>query len=197
MQNHVTVIPDDNIIMLNNESLVFDYPAPASMHALQWHDGTGHIEYTDGQPNRSLSVEDYNVEVAPFVALWQAEYDRLEEEANRPSTPEEAAEAEYLAAKFEATAILTASTQRQLVQEADFTGAEFAVFAKAGLFPAWTADAKYAKGERLAHEDVVYEVQQAVTAQGHQPPGSAGMLAIYRPISADPDTGDTERNRSE
>ena len=184
MRNYVTVVPEDKMIIVDKQALRFDFAAPANLHALQWQEGKGHIEYTDGQPNRSLSVEDYNVEVAPFVALWQAEYDRLEEEANRPSTPEEAAEAEYLAAKFEATAILTASTQRQLVQEADFTGAEFAVFAKAGLFPAWTADAKYAKGERLAHEDVVYEVQQAVTAQGHQPPGSAGMLAIYRPISA-------------
>ena len=87
--------------------------------------------------------------------------------------------------------ILTASTQRRLVQTEDFSAPEYALFAAAGLFPVWMAGESYVTGDRLVHEGVVYEVQQPVTAQGHQPPGSAGMLAIYRPISADPDTGDT------
>ena len=39
-------------------------------------------------------MSDYDTEVAPFVALWQAEHHRLEEERNRPPTPEEKAEAE-------------------------------------------------------------------------------------------------------
>ena len=91
MQNHVTVIPVDKIISVNGEGLNFDFIAPENMHALQWHDGTGHIEYTDGQANRPLTAADYDVEVAPFTALWQAEYDRLEEERNRPLTPEEKA----------------------------------------------------------------------------------------------------------
>ena len=89
MHNHVTVIPADNTILVNGEGLNFDFIAPENMHALQWHDGTGHIEYTDGQANRPLTAADYDVEVAPFTALWQAEYDRLEEERNRPLTPEE------------------------------------------------------------------------------------------------------------
>ena len=49
MHNHVTVIPADNTISVNGEGLNFDFIAPENMHALQWHDGTGHIEYTDGQ----------------------------------------------------------------------------------------------------------------------------------------------------
>ena len=85
----VTVVPIDKVISVNGESLNFDFTAPENMHALQWHDGTGHIEYTDGQTNRLLTAADYDVEVAPFTALWQAEYDRLEEERNRPLTPEE------------------------------------------------------------------------------------------------------------
>ena len=89
MHNHVTVIPVDNTISVNGQGLNFDFIAPENMHALQWHDGTGHIEYTDGQANRPLTAADYDVEVAPFTALWQAEYDRLEEERNRPLTPEE------------------------------------------------------------------------------------------------------------
>ena len=75
------------------------------------------------------------------------------------------------------------------MQAEDFTPAEFATFAQAGLFPVWVAGESYTTGDRLVHEGVVYKVQQPVTAQGHQAPGSAGMLAIYRPISADPDTG--------
>ena len=92
MQNHVTVIPVDKIISVNGAGLAFNFPAPANLHALQWHDSAGHIEYTDGQPNRPLTSADYDAVVAPFVALWQAEYDRLEEERNRPLTPEKKAE---------------------------------------------------------------------------------------------------------
>ena len=92
-------------------------------------------------------------------------------------------------AAAESKVILTAKMQRQLVQAETFTATEFAVFAKAGLFPAWAPGEAYVTGDRFVHEGVVYEVQQAVTAQAHQTPRSAGMLAVYRPISADPDTG--------
>ena len=89
MQNQVIVVPADKIISVNGQGLNFNFPAPANMHALQWRDGNGHIEYTDGSPNRPLTTTDYAAEVAPFAALWQAEYDRLEAEKNRPLTPEE------------------------------------------------------------------------------------------------------------
>lgn len=92
-------------------------------------------------------------------------------------------------------AILTARMHKQLVQAETFTVTEFATFAKAGLFEAWAAGTKYVKGNRLVHEGVVYEVQQAVTAQAHQAPGSTGMLAIYRPISASGDTADGSRDK--
>ena len=184
----VTVVPSDKVISVNGEGLNFDFPAPENMHALQWHDDAGHIEYTDGQPNYPLGDNDYNTEVAPFVALWQAEYDRLEEERNRPLTPEEKAEADYAAA-YEATTILTAHMQRQTVQEMDATPMQFTVFARAGLFPIWTAGEAYIKGNRIVHEGVVYEALTPVTGEAHQPPGSAGMLAVYRPLSIDPETG--------
>ena len=38
-------------------------------------------------------------------------------------------------------------------------------------------------------ENVVYETVQTVTAQAHQPPSGAGMLAVYRPLSLNPETG--------
>ena len=104
-------------------------------------------------------------------------------------TAEELTAFEYTTALSESAAILTAKMQRQLVQAETFTATEFAVFAKAGLFPAWAPGEAYVTGDRFVREGVVYEVQQAVTAQAHQTPRSAGMLAVYRPISADPDTG--------
>ena len=101
MQNQVTVIPADKVISVNGRGLNFNFPAPANMHALQWRGAAGHIEYTDGAPNRLLAAADYAAEVAPFAALWQAEYDRLEEERNRPLTPEEIAQNAYVAAVSE------------------------------------------------------------------------------------------------
>lgn len=133
--------------------------------------------------------KEYKDHIKPFADLWMAEKARLEEEANRPPTPEEQAAMELAEAIATSDEILTARMQRQFVQTETFTSAEFATFAKAGLFEAWAAGAKYVKGNRLVHEGVVYEVQQAVTAQAHQAPGSTGMLAVYRPLSVDAGTG--------
>ena len=35
----------------------------------------------------------------------------------------------------------------------------------------------------------MYEAVQTVTAQAHQTPSGAGMLAVYRPLSLNPETG--------
>ena len=120
---------------------------------------------------------------------WEEITDAEAAELQKPTAEELKAQAAIEAAA-ESAAILTAKMQRQLVQAEDCTPAEFATFARAGLFPVWTTGETYVTGDRLVHEGVVYEVQQPVTAQAHQPPGSAGMLANYRPISADPDTGE-------
>lgn len=125
---------------------------------------------------------------------WEEITDAEAAELQKPTADELEAQAAIEAAAeaaAESAAILTAKMQRQLVQAEDFTPAEFATLARAGLFPVWTVGEKYTQGNRIVYADIVYEVQQAVTALEHQPPGSAGMLAIYRPISADPDTGDT------
>ena len=65
-----------------------------------------------------------------------------------------------------------------------------ATFAKAGLFTDWAAGQTYAKGYRLAHKGIVYEVMQEVTSLENQPPDAAGLLAVYRPLSVDPETGE-------
>lgn len=86
-------------------------------------------------------------------------------------------------AQKKASAILDAVAQRQIAQIATFTNEEYKVLADAEIFPAWAAGEVYTKDERIQHNGIVYNVEQEVTAQSHQPPDLTGMLAIYRPIS--------------
>lgn len=82
----VTVVPGDRLIIVDGEAIVFESPfsvqphGPGEMHALQWNGTSGHIEWEDDY-NWVLEAEAYNDEVAPYVALWQAEKDRLDKAA--------------------------------------------------------------------------------------------------------------------
>ena len=134
---------------------------------------SGNAEMWDKKPKGYFTPEE-----------WAAAHPEPTPEPYVP-TPEEAA----MFAQAEASAILTKKAHKQLAQTETFTASEFTVFAKAGLFPKWTAGESYVKGNRIIHNNVVYEVQQAVTAQAHQAPDGTGMLAIYRPISVNPETG--------
>lgn len=95
----VTVVPADNLIIVDGEALVFPFDAPANLHALQWRGVTGHTEWTDG-PNQKLAAADYDDQVAPFVTLWQDEKARIDQAA---AEAEAARLAEYNseAARFE------------------------------------------------------------------------------------------------
>ena len=76
----VTVVPKDHLIIVDGVALNLSFDAPESMHALQWDGQRGHIEWEDDY-NWTLEPEAYNDEVAPYVALWQAEKDRLDKAA--------------------------------------------------------------------------------------------------------------------
>ena len=78
----VTVVPEDKLIIVDGEPIVFDspFPAPSSLHALQWNGVGGHIEWKDDD-NWPLETEAYEEEVAPYVTLWQAEKNRRDEAA--------------------------------------------------------------------------------------------------------------------
>ena len=78
----VTVVPADRLVIVDGEALLFDFPAPEGLHALQWKGESGHAEWTDG-PNQPLTAADYAAQIAPFVTLWQAEKSRCEAEAAR------------------------------------------------------------------------------------------------------------------
>lgn len=78
MISRVTVVPADHLVIVDGEALVFSYPAPKNMHALQWTNNAGHIEWKDG-PNQPLEAADYEHQVAPFVVFWKDEKARREQ----------------------------------------------------------------------------------------------------------------------
>ena len=190
MKTHVTVIPSDGIIAVDGEVLYLESIREESFHALQWHEGAGHVEPGHGLSNEALAAGDYAGRVAPFVALWEEEKERLEAGARRPATEEGPAAQALAAARAQSSAILLARMQTDLVQTGAFAASEFATFAQAGLFTTWAAGQTYARGYRLVHRGIVYEVLQDVTALADQPPDAAGMPAVYRPLSVAPESGD-------
>ena len=107
MRTHVTVVPMDGIIIVHGLALNFAFSAPANLHALQWHDGAGESEWK-GELNHSLTSQDYETDVAPFVALWEAEKARLDAEANRKPTLEEAKAAKFVTIDAETSASILA-----------------------------------------------------------------------------------------
>ena len=108
MYSHITVVPYDSVIIVDGEAIQFPFAAPDGMHALQWHEGAGHIEYTDDRPNRAVTTDDYASEVLPFTTLWESEKSRRAEEANRPPTLKEAREAKLAAIDNETSAAICA-----------------------------------------------------------------------------------------
>ena len=88
MKEHVTVIPSDRTVIVDSIPLRFDFDAPENLHALQWHDGQGEMEFT-GNINKQFGEQEYSENVGPFVALWEAEKARLDKEANHPPALED------------------------------------------------------------------------------------------------------------
>ena len=116
--------------------------------------------------------------------------DMVTEEHPYEPTPEEIATAELARAKAQANTLLVAKRQMETLQTFSFSTEEFNLLAKAQMFESWQAGVTYEAGYRIAHEGVVYEVIQKVAAIENQPPNAEGMLAVYRPLSVDVETGE-------
>ena len=131
-------------------------------------DMTGLTTYTEGITDMSLTA-DTEAEEAEIKAQEQEQ------------------------AKAEAEAVLAQKSRVNLIQTMSFTASEFSLLAKAELFPVWTVGETYPQGRRILHDGIVYEVVAAdgVTAEAHRPPDGEGLLAVYRPLSTDPETGTT------
>ena len=147
----------------------------------------------NGLPYHVPNEGEFADEWAEINAYAEAHPEEVILEEPYVPTEEEIAEAEKQAAVSQANAVLEAKSRASLVQTASFTAAEFSLLAKAELFPVWTAGETYPQGRRIQHEGIVYEVVAAdgVTAEAHQPPNGEGLLAVYRPLSTDPSTGET------
>lgn len=80
MEKDVTIVPVDNVILVNGIHLQLDFKpieGHEQVHAIQWHDGKGVIEFSDYTGRDA----DYETDVAPYVALWEAEKAKLDAEA--------------------------------------------------------------------------------------------------------------------
>lgn len=81
----VTVIPADKFVVVNGEALSFDFEAPANIHAIQWQNDNGHVEFKDPAkfPNKEITQADYNTYVKPYVDAFNKEKARLKADAER------------------------------------------------------------------------------------------------------------------
>ena len=147
----------------------------------------------NGLPYHVPNEGEFAAEWAEINAYAEAHPEEVILEEPYVPTEEEIAEAEKQAAVSQANAVLEVKSRANLVQTASFTAAEFSLLAKAELFPVWKAGETYPQGCRIQHEGIVYKVVAAdgVTAEAHQPPNGEGLLAVYRPLSTDPSTGET------
>lgn len=74
----VTIVPIDQIIIVDRDLLVFEYSTDSNIHAIQWLDDKGHIEYKDGRAHKRLSgPDDFDEYVLPFVKKWETERERV------------------------------------------------------------------------------------------------------------------------
>lgn len=79
MRQHVTVIKSDKMVIVDGIVLRFDFSTEENFHALQWHEGKGHVEHSDYSANSEFSGEKgYNAYVSHYVDLWEAEKARVD-----------------------------------------------------------------------------------------------------------------------
>ena len=72
MYNDVTIIMPDKSVSVDGTGVVID-SVDTSIHAIQWHNGSGHVEFSDElTPNLIIQgQEDYEKYVRPYVQMWE------------------------------------------------------------------------------------------------------------------------------
>ena len=124
MQNHVTVIPQDKTIIVDGQGLRFDFAAPAALRALQWHNGSGHVEFSDElTPNLIIQgQEDYEKYVRPYVQMWEERYTSSSMmEPGQESTAEQRIKSRLLEIDLESVRPLRAKVSGTSTPEDDAT----------------------------------------------------------------------------
>ncbi len=79
----VTVIYDDKFIKVDNKGMFYPDNWPfkeKNIHAIQWYDDHGELEYKTREPNKHLSDQS---EIQKYIDFFQVEYAKWEEEQNK------------------------------------------------------------------------------------------------------------------
>lgn len=79
------VITDDKMVSVEGYALNFDFIIDKNIHAIQWHNTKGEVEFKDYTPNLVIT------DIAPYqylVDAHSAEVVRVAEEARQPAEPE-------------------------------------------------------------------------------------------------------------
>ena len=84
MKNIVTVIPADNCIIVDGVGVHCNVIAPEYLHALQWSEGNGCIEFTNGSSPLHFEKQEYIKYVQPFVTAWEEAHKAAAEIKNMP-----------------------------------------------------------------------------------------------------------------
>lgn len=126
------------------------------------------------------------VEPKDLEAVWD------EETSSWVIPPEVQERRDVAAAESQAAALLDKQQRIQAAQTMTFSASEFRLLAKAKYFDEWQPNTHYDQGKRLLWNGVVYEVRQegGVDSLENYPPDGEGLLAVYRPLSVDSETGD-------
>ena len=51
----ISIVKEDKVVMIDGEAINFDFDLPSNVWAIQWNGSTGEIEFTDGNPNESIT----------------------------------------------------------------------------------------------------------------------------------------------
>ena len=75
MYNDVTIIMPDKSVSVDGVGTQIDIvdANDEGVHAIQWHNGSGHVEFSDElTPNLIIQgQEDYEKYVCPYVQMWE------------------------------------------------------------------------------------------------------------------------------
>lgn len=168
MINQLTVIPEDGVIIVDGEPLFFPFSAPAGMRAFQWHNGAGHIEYSNGMPNRKIGPDDFEADGLPFVSLWHAEKNRLEEEKKREPSMEEQRDEFISAIQLYLDSFAWTRNYDNILSAASYATSKNPRFAAEGQYAVELRDAVWAKG---------YEILEQVMSGARPLPSMEEVLA--------------------
>lgn len=75
MEKRVTIIPDDNLVIVGGEARIFDFSIDSNYHAIQWDGEAGFIETKVGDNIALLDLSEFNDILSTHEEMLLAERD--------------------------------------------------------------------------------------------------------------------------